>query len=384
MCWSPDGGQVLGISARSSRTPEGSQTFRVWDVKSGETIVGPIKAGGFLRTLCYSPDGKVIATTGDDGLKIWDANTGKLLKTLQCPSHFWCLAWTSNGKTLTTWGRQPVPLGKVQMMKFDTATWAVLDVPEDLVDSSINSVLPSPDGRFFATISVLNRTARLQNIETNQPIGTPLHHEHWVSSGTFSADVDATPRPAPKMKSAPRIPQGFFDDALREANLRIRLSQSHGPHDHPTPVPRQRTFSRFPSFWRRSKSHGEIEHHTRPLSHSLNWTRNLVSGMLRRRDGSDIELREVEVPYTAGKPRNYHARKKPTSTSSQAPKIHTMQKPNASSSQLPATASTLSGVAGTVEASGTPSRPHITGTGWRVRFVGWICCMPIQNTDGHH
>ncbi|KAG2051102.1 WD40 repeat-like protein [Suillus hirtellus] len=186
MCWSPDGGQVLGISARSSRTAEGSQTFRVWDVKSGETIVGPIKAGGFLHTVCYSPDGKVIATAGDDGLKIWDASTGKLLKTLQC--HFWCLAWTLNGKILTTWGRQPVPLGKFQMMKFDTATWAVLDVPEDLVDSCINSVLPSPDGRFFATISVLNRTAQLWNIETNQPIGTPLHHEHRVYYGTFSAD----------------------------------------------------------------------------------------------------------------------------------------------------------------------------------------------------
>ncbi|KAG1893957.1 uncharacterized protein F5891DRAFT_1256682 [Suillus fuscotomentosus] len=79
--------------------------------------------------------------------------------------------------------------------------------------------------------------------------------------------------------------------------------------------------------------------------------------------------------------------KKPTASLSRPPKIHATQKFNASSSQLPpptATTSTLSASAGTAEASGTPSRPHITGTGWRVRFVGWICCMPIQNTDGHH
>jgi len=31
--------------------------------------------------------------------------------------------------------------------------------------------------------------------------------------------ADATPRPAPKMKGTPQIPPGFFNDALREANV---------------------------------------------------------------------------------------------------------------------------------------------------------------------
>ncbi|KAG2051118.1 hypothetical protein BDR06DRAFT_959304 [Suillus hirtellus] len=186
------------------------------------------------------------------------------------------------------------------------------------------------------------------------------------------------PDPAPKMKGASQIPPGFFDDTLREANLRIRLSQPHGP---PIPVLRQRTLSRFHSFWHRSKSHGVTRHDTRPQSHPLSWTRNLVSGILRRRDGSDIELREVEVPYTAGKPRNHHARKKPTASLSGPPKIHATQ-----SSQLPpdTTTSTHSAVTSTAEAPGTPSRPHITCTGWRARFVSWLCCMPIQNAHGHH
>ncbi|KAG2053335.1 hypothetical protein BDR06DRAFT_1021540 [Suillus hirtellus] len=49
-----------------------------------------------------------------------------------------------------------------RMMKFDTATWTVLDER--------------------------GRTVQLWNIKTNQPIGTPLHHEHTVYSGKFSAD----------------------------------------------------------------------------------------------------------------------------------------------------------------------------------------------------
>ncbi|KAG2048266.1 hypothetical protein BDR06DRAFT_962906 [Suillus hirtellus] len=156
----------------------------------------------------------------------------------------------------------------------------------------------------------------------------------------------------------------------------------------PTLVPRRHILSRFPPFWRRSKSHGGTEHHTRPPPHSLNWTQNLIFGILRGRDGSDIELREIEVPYTVGKPvrLNHHARKKPTASLSRPPKIHTTQKPNPSSSQLPqtTTTSTLSAVTGTAGALAIPSRSHITGAEWHARFVGWICCMPFQNADSHH
>jgi len=33
------------------------------------------------------------------------------------------------------------------------------------------------------------------------------------------SQADATRRPAPKIKGAPKIPPGFFSDALREANV---------------------------------------------------------------------------------------------------------------------------------------------------------------------
>ncbi|KAG1849538.1 hypothetical protein F4604DRAFT_1934884 [Suillus subluteus] len=131
--------------------------------------------------------------------------------------------------------------------------------------------------------------------------------------------VDATLRPAPKVKDAPRIPPGF-DDALREANLR-----------------------------------------------------------------------EVEVPYTAGQPRNYHATGKKATSSSRPSKIHSTQQPNAAtqsthpSSQQPppiATTSTVLAVAGTAPTTGAISSPHVTITGPRARLVGWLCCVRIQNTNG--
>ncbi|KAG2039112.1 hypothetical protein BDR03DRAFT_952885 [Suillus americanus] len=109
--------------------------------------------------------------------------------------------------------------------------------------------------------------------------------------------------------------------------------------------------------------------------------------MMRRRDRSDIEMREppvVEAPHTAGKPRNYHARqKKPAASSSRLPNTHTTQQPNAATQSIPPSSQQPPpAVVGTTPTTGTISSPRITIAGWRARLVGWLCCVPIQNTNG--
>ncbi|KIK32601.1 hypothetical protein CY34DRAFT_138349 [Suillus luteus UH-Slu-Lm8-n1] len=163
--WSQDGGRVV------SGSDDG--TLRVWDVQSGKTILGPINIGKNVREVCYSPDAKMIATAlGSRGLKIWDANSGELLKTLQRVFSM-CLAWTSDGKTLIAGGS-----------KIDTATWTVVDLCKDFVNA--NSL--SPNDRILAISSYFEKTVQLWDLETNQPIGTPLHHQENVYSATFSVD----------------------------------------------------------------------------------------------------------------------------------------------------------------------------------------------------
>ncbi|KAG1799553.1 quinon protein alcohol dehydrogenase-like superfamily [Suillus subaureus] len=263
-------------------------------------------------------------TTGGVDLKIWDANSGELLKTLEGFFYVHGLRmekYSSPGDLRLRHSTQPHGLF----------------VHENLVDT----ISISPNERILASTKHLVETVRQWNLETNQSIATPLYHENPVNCATFSADgkflvtgcddgdihiwdvsaiikevglpsniADATPRPAPKIKGTRRIPPGFFNDALQEAHLsRLRThpsqSELYVQHNRPTSGPRQHTFSRFFFFWRRSKPHRAIERDSQTRSHPLSWARNVVSGMLRRGHGSDMEMREppvVEDPYTAIKP----------------------------------------------------------------------------------
>jgi WD40 repeat protein len=167
--WSSDGGRVLSGSRDG--------TFRVWGVEVGETSIlqGPINTGEKVWAVCYSPDDKMIATGGDD-LKIWNANSGELLKTLE--GVFMYLAWTSDGKTLIG--------GGAGITKFDTATWTVLD--SNWPKTIVTVISVSPNERILTSTSYFNKTTELWSLETNQPIGTPLHHQDEVICATFSAD----------------------------------------------------------------------------------------------------------------------------------------------------------------------------------------------------
>ncbi|KAG1790456.1 uncharacterized protein HD556DRAFT_1392119 [Suillus plorans] len=174
------------------------------------------------------------------------------------------------------------------------------------------------------------------------------------------SNADATRQRAQKIEGVRRVPQGFFDD----------FSTSR---DRPTTAPRQPTH---------------------PSRNPISWAQNFVSGMLRKRDRSAIRLpRVVEVPLTAGKPRNYHARKKPSAKSSQPTKPPTTQQQSgtatqsnmSSSQQSPATATTSTtptGVTGTAGVAGTSHDITIRQAGWRARFLLWVCCVPTQPAGG--
>jgi WD40 repeat protein/tRNA A-37 threonylcarbamoyl transferase component Bud32 len=93
LCFSPDGKQIA--TSRSSRVT-------VWDARSGEEINTLVGHNGKVENLVFSPDGKRLASaSADQTVKVWDVRTGKEVFTLKGHAGIvWDVAFGPNGKLL--------------------------------------------------------------------------------------------------------------------------------------------------------------------------------------------------------------------------------------------------------------------------------------------
>lgn len=131
--FSPDGSRVVSFS--------NDGTARVWDAKTGEQLL-VLTEKGADATGSFSPDSKLLATTGGSDLKdiiVWDAQTGEKLKTIV-------------GHT-----------------------------------AGINHLEFSPDGKWIATGSS-DRTAKIFDVETGRLLATLAGHAEPVIEVDFNPD----------------------------------------------------------------------------------------------------------------------------------------------------------------------------------------------------
>jgi WD40 repeat protein len=72
-------------------------TIRIWDTASGELV--RMLVGDPLRSLSWSPDGKVLAAAGaaTSYISLWEAGTGRLLRRFTLGRY---VAWSPDGRTL--------------------------------------------------------------------------------------------------------------------------------------------------------------------------------------------------------------------------------------------------------------------------------------------
>jgi WD40 repeat protein len=74
LAFSPDGQTLAAV------TREGNAT--VWDVKSRSLRRGPFYVEGLVVGLSFSADGTMLATAGQQGIRLWDVATGAQLGTI--------------------------------------------------------------------------------------------------------------------------------------------------------------------------------------------------------------------------------------------------------------------------------------------------------------
>ncbi|MGW0754433.1 toll/interleukin-1 receptor domain-containing protein [Streptomyces sp. NPDC002587] len=237
--WSPDGGSLL------SRLHDGDMTmsYLMSDAVSGRVTAGPFTVSeeeGFISDLALSPRGKVLATSQQEGIKLWDVGTGRRLGGPLPGSRAdnYPLMWSPDGGRLATvgtagtgvwdadrgtllwsdrravndnalsWspdGSRVVTGGHDGTVRWWDARTGALSTASSGQHDPISQILWSPDGARLA-VADDSGTIRLWDAGASNPVATTLARDskHVLRSlawspdgrflaGAFSSDIDGGP-----------------------------------------------------------------------------------------------------------------------------------------------------------------------------------------------
>lgn len=134
-----------------------------------------------VTVVSYSPDGRRIATSNLNQLRIWDAESGKLMLTPMClMTNFTSVAYSPNGRRIVTGGKD----GTAQVL--DAQSGELLNTLQGHF-SPVTSASYSPDGRCIVTSSE-DQTARVWDARSRRVLTTLQGHSSFVSSASYSPD----------------------------------------------------------------------------------------------------------------------------------------------------------------------------------------------------
>lgn len=157
--------------------------IKLWDVATGRevrTIAGHSK---YIRTLAFSPDGRVlVSTSGDKTVKLWDVSTGRERGTLEGASlslAVSAVAFSPDGKKLASSDENVIKLWDF------SANRELLKLAGRV--ETVNSIAFSLDGKTLASGSN-EPTVKLWDVSTGQQVRVLAAGRFVVSSVVFSPD----------------------------------------------------------------------------------------------------------------------------------------------------------------------------------------------------
>jgi dipeptidyl aminopeptidase/acylaminoacyl peptidase len=211
LTFSPDGKCLASIGH--------GNTLLTWDAASGKELRALAGHKNNVLDLAYSPDGKWIASAGQDGGKLWDAATGRLLFTTTGQSWVDRVAFSPDARRLATAGQPGIKIweaatGKLlatfQSQRGWESTVAFSPDGNDLASGNIEKIVTiwdpatgrqrrsirghtgaihtvaySPDGKRLASASV-DKTVRIWDPATGRELMCLTGHAGPVHTVAFS------------------------------------------------------------------------------------------------------------------------------------------------------------------------------------------------------
>jgi WD40 repeat protein len=173
--------ETICYSHDSKFIVSGAHDIKIWNAKTGQLLNTLIEHTKAIQTVCYSPDNKFIISGSDDySINIWNATSGKLIKTLHEDSAIHCVCYSfdnkliasaSDGTNIKIWNANTGELCETLFGHTDT----------------IFSVSFSTDNKLIISGSADN-SIKIWDAQKYILLNTLNGHIDWVWSVFFSAD----------------------------------------------------------------------------------------------------------------------------------------------------------------------------------------------------
>ncbi len=172
-CFSPDGRLIASSSH--------DDTVILWDAATMKPMGEPLLHPGNVQYVCFSPDGSKFATACDDGgVRLWDTQTRQQIgSTMKHERWVVAVSFSPCGSKLAS------ACFDRALRLWDVATQQPLGKPMQM-ESPVDSARFSPDGRLIACAS--GEEVVVWEVDSQQQACAPLKHDDFCSRATFSPD----------------------------------------------------------------------------------------------------------------------------------------------------------------------------------------------------